>query len=612
MEGRSAATSAMTPATALDGDQPRAPRSLAGALAGVLAAAVAIGAAQLAAGLTVPQSSPVLAVGQTAIDLTPLPVKNFAISTFGSDDKIALLGGILVILTLYAAWIGTLAVRRLSSGLWGLAIFAFIGLYAALNRPGSSLVVCPAHAGRRRGRGVRAHPAGARRGPAERPRRPAPRPAPPSGCPAHCLTDRPARSPVLAAGTDPAGPAASPDDPAAPGGPAAPGFSFTFLPNPDDGGPPRGPARRRFLVASGVAAAAAAAGTLAGRELGTQRDVTRARAAAAVAPARRSRAAAARGQQPGHPGSQLVHHPERQLLPGRHRPDPASGRPVDLAAPHPRDGPPRGDHHLRRAAQAPPHRGLRDAHLRVRPGGRPLRGQRQVARRQPDRPDPAGAPARGRGPAAVHLGRRVHLGYPAAGRAGRPGRAARRRDERRGAAGRARLPGPDGDPWPVRLRVRDQVGDRHRGHDVRVGHRLLGLTRLVAAGSDQDRVQGRRARDRRVAPPGTDAGGRGGLGPAQGHRRGRGPGRPRPVARGAAGRGAGHRHLAAVGLGVARHARPPPARGPGHRPVRLHPDRRRRLRRIPTAPPATPQPPSPSAAPESPDPAAGPPAPGLR
>ncbi len=148
MEGRSAATSAMTPATAPDGNQPRAPRALAGAAVGVLAAAVAIGAAQLAAGLTVPQSSPVLAVGQTAIDITPLPVKNFAISTFGSDDKIALLGGILVILALYAAWVGILAMRRLSSGLWGLALFAFIGLFAALNRPGSSLeYVVPTLAG---------------------------------------------------------------------------------------------------------------------------------------------------------------------------------------------------------------------------------------------------------------------------------------------------------------------------------------------------------------------------------------------------------------------------------------------------------------------------------
>ncbi len=75
------------------------------------------------------------AVGQAAIDLTPPPVKEFAISAFGADDKTVLLGGILVILALYAAVVGMLAVRRLALGMWGLAIFAFIGLAAALTRP---------------------------------------------------------------------------------------------------------------------------------------------------------------------------------------------------------------------------------------------------------------------------------------------------------------------------------------------------------------------------------------------------------------------------------------------------------------------------------------------
>ena len=96
----------MTSASPAD-DQPPGPHAFAGAVAGVLAGAVAVGVAQLAAGLTVPQSSPVLAVGQAAIDLTPLPVKNFAISTFGTQDKTALLGGILVVLALYAAVVGS-------------------------------------------------------------------------------------------------------------------------------------------------------------------------------------------------------------------------------------------------------------------------------------------------------------------------------------------------------------------------------------------------------------------------------------------------------------------------------------------------------------------------
>ena len=89
----------------------------------------------------------------------------------------------------------------------------------------------------------------------------------------------------------------------------------------------------------------------------------------------------------------------------------------------------------------------------------------------------------------VHLGRRVHLRHPAAGGTGRPGRPARRRDERHGAARRARFPGLDGGTRPVRLRVRHQVGDRHRGDHLRDSHCLLGPARLVAAGADQDRIQ---------------------------------------------------------------------------------------------------------------------------
>src|SRR6516165_11795675 len=85
-----------------------------GAVCGLLAAAVAIGVAQLLAGLSIPQASPVLAVGQAAIDLTPLPVKDWATSTFGTTDKNVLLTGVLVVVFLYAMLVGAIAVRRLS------------------------------------------------------------------------------------------------------------------------------------------------------------------------------------------------------------------------------------------------------------------------------------------------------------------------------------------------------------------------------------------------------------------------------------------------------------------------------------------------------------------
>src|SRR6266568_5171271 len=254
----------MTSAPAPARDQPRAPHALAGAVVGVLAAAVAVGAAQLAAGLTAPQGSPVLAVGQAAIDLTPPPVKNFAISAFGTDDKTVLLGGILVVLALYAAVVGVLAVRRLAFGMWGLALFAVIGLAAALTRPGSTPeYAVPTLAGAAAGaialtRLVRAA------GRLGVPSRPAPAPQTPAARQTLTPPDLPA-------------PPEAPDP--VRGNAGASGYSFTYLPNPGDQGPSRWPARRRFLVTSGIAAAAAAAGTIGGRELITRRDVGQARAA---------------------------------------------------------------------------------------------------------------------------------------------------------------------------------------------------------------------------------------------------------------------------------------------------------------------------------------------
>ena len=101
---------------------------------------VAVGVGQLIAGIARPQSSPVAAVGSMAIDFTPPPVKNFAISAFGSHDKLVLVSGVLVILAVFAAVIGALAMRRFGYGLAGLAVFALIGLVAALTRPDAELV----------------------------------------------------------------------------------------------------------------------------------------------------------------------------------------------------------------------------------------------------------------------------------------------------------------------------------------------------------------------------------------------------------------------------------------------------------------------------------------
>jgi DMSO/TMAO reductase YedYZ molybdopterin-dependent catalytic subunit len=114
-------------------------RALRGALAGFLAAAVALGVAELVAGITGPLSSPVVAVGGVAIDLTPVPLKDFAIAHFGSNDKNVLVLGIVAQLAVFALVIGALAVRWLAAGLAGLAVFGALGVSAVVTRPSADL-----------------------------------------------------------------------------------------------------------------------------------------------------------------------------------------------------------------------------------------------------------------------------------------------------------------------------------------------------------------------------------------------------------------------------------------------------------------------------------------
>jgi DMSO/TMAO reductase YedYZ molybdopterin-dependent catalytic subunit len=112
-----------------------------GAIAGVAAAIVALGVAELVAALRAQWRSPVLDVGDRVIDNVPAFVKDYAIETFGTNDKPALLIGIGVVLLVYAAIIGALAFRfRLWIGFVGIALFGVIGGLAAMNaRAGGTL-----------------------------------------------------------------------------------------------------------------------------------------------------------------------------------------------------------------------------------------------------------------------------------------------------------------------------------------------------------------------------------------------------------------------------------------------------------------------------------------
>jgi DMSO/TMAO reductase YedYZ molybdopterin-dependent catalytic subunit len=247
-----------------------------GLFTGLLTAAVALGVGQLVAGLTGSVGSPVIAVGSAAIDLTPPPVKNFAISAFGADDKTALVTGILILLAGFAAAIGIAAVRRFSYGVAGLAVFTVIGLTAALTRPTASPAdALPSLVGGAAGlfamsRLVRAAHAAAGPAPAVESGDAGPDPGQTA-------------EPQEAAG--PAGPGGSwapRRAAAAPGGPGTPaGGAHRAAPaaaGPDAAG------RRQFLVTSSVVVAAAGVSGLAGRILAERSSVSQALATLKLPP----------------------------------------------------------------------------------------------------------------------------------------------------------------------------------------------------------------------------------------------------------------------------------------------------------------------------------------
>src|SRR5258707_92792 len=108
------------------------------AVCGLLAAAVALGIAQLLAGIAAPNASPADAVGSVVINHTPLSVKVWATSTLGTSDKTALLVGVFAVVFVYAMVVGVLAARRLAHGFAALALFAVLGIAAAVTRHGAS------------------------------------------------------------------------------------------------------------------------------------------------------------------------------------------------------------------------------------------------------------------------------------------------------------------------------------------------------------------------------------------------------------------------------------------------------------------------------------------
>ncbi len=103
--------------------------------AGVVAAAVALGVGELAAGLLGAGASLVVAVGDLVIDFAPPAVEDAGISIFGTNDKPALVVGIVVLALLFGYLLGRAAARRFAVAAAGLAAFGAVGAGAALRSP---------------------------------------------------------------------------------------------------------------------------------------------------------------------------------------------------------------------------------------------------------------------------------------------------------------------------------------------------------------------------------------------------------------------------------------------------------------------------------------------
>ncbi|MBB6628104.1 molybdopterin-dependent oxidoreductase [Nocardioides sp. KIGAM211] len=106
---------------------------------GILATLVGVATGHFVASLLNPSSSPVLAVGSQVIDLTPTPMKEWAIRQFGTHDKTILVGSVFLGVLVFAAIGGLLARKRFVLGAALLVLLVAIAGYTALSRPAAGV-----------------------------------------------------------------------------------------------------------------------------------------------------------------------------------------------------------------------------------------------------------------------------------------------------------------------------------------------------------------------------------------------------------------------------------------------------------------------------------------
>ncbi|MHA7272691.1 molybdopterin-dependent oxidoreductase [Arthrobacter sp. TMT4-20] len=120
--------------------RPGRKESMLAALAGIVSAGLVLGVAELLGSFLTARAAPLIALGSTFIDFTPPWLKDFAIATFGTNDKVALFVGMGVTIVLLAAILGVVAYRKWVLGVAGVVLMGAVIVAAVISRAGATLL----------------------------------------------------------------------------------------------------------------------------------------------------------------------------------------------------------------------------------------------------------------------------------------------------------------------------------------------------------------------------------------------------------------------------------------------------------------------------------------
>ena len=115
-------------------EPPAHPGAVLRAQVGVVVAGAAVGVGHLVAAVINPVASPLLAVGSALIDAAPTPAKEFAVRTFGTNDKPILVSSVGVAVVIFGAIVGLIAWRRPRIATGAIGLLGVAGAGAALTR----------------------------------------------------------------------------------------------------------------------------------------------------------------------------------------------------------------------------------------------------------------------------------------------------------------------------------------------------------------------------------------------------------------------------------------------------------------------------------------------